>query len=131
MRLSCQKVSLLILASAIACSEPAGPRTVSAQFELQAINGRPLPTYLAPTPGPTATILSSTLVLEKTGKGVMTEHRDDMFQGETTSTYTFDYRINGFQNRNRTFRRLSDQLELPGCPKRHDFQWPTGPRDKP
>ena len=97
MHLSCQKVSLLILVSTIACHDPAGPATVSANFVLTAINGRPLPTYLAATPGPTTTIISSILTLDKAGKGVMTEHRDDMFLGEGTYTYTFDYKIRGLQ----------------------------------
>jgi len=70
---------------------------VSANYALQAINGRQLPTYLASTPGPTATIYWSTLTLDQSGKAVMTEHRVDTFSPEATYTTTFDYRITGFQ----------------------------------
>ncbi len=97
MRLSCQKVSLLVFASAIACHNATGPSTISAHFVLQSINGRPLPTYLAATPGPTATIISSSLTLDETGKAVIVEHRDDMFVGERTYTSTTSYTIRGLQ----------------------------------
>jgi hypothetical protein len=95
MRLSCQKFSLVLFLLAIACSDPAGPDTVLARFELQSINGRSLPTYLAVTPGPSATIFSSTITLDKSGKAVITEHRDDMLIGERTYTYTTTYTIDG------------------------------------
>ena len=97
MRLSCQKVSLLVVASAIACHNPTGPGTIAAYFVLQSINGRPLPTYLATTPGPSTTIFSSTLTLDKAGNAVITEHRDDMFIGERTYTSTTSYIIRGVQ----------------------------------
>jgi hypothetical protein len=97
MRLSCQKVSLLLFASIIACHDPTGPGTISAHFVLHSINGRPLPTYLAATPGPTATIISSDLTLDKAGNAVIIEHRDDMFNGERTYTYTTSYEIRGFK----------------------------------
>ena len=97
MRLSCQKAFLLLFAT-IACHNSTGPRTVSAQFALQTIDGRQLPTYLAATPGPTATIFWSTLTLDQSGKAVMTEHRRvDPFSTEGTYTNTLDYRIQGFQ----------------------------------
>jgi hypothetical protein len=95
MRLSCQKVSLVAFALIIACNDPAGPTAVSAHFALQSINGRPLPTYLAATPGPTATILSSSLTLDNTGKAVIVEHRDDMWIGERTYTSTTTYTLRG------------------------------------
>jgi len=97
MRLSCQKVSLLLFASIIACHDPTGPSTISAHFVLQSINGRPLPTYLAATPGPTTTIISSDLTLDKAGNAVIIEHRDEMFHGEQTSTYATNYEIRGFE----------------------------------
>ena len=97
MRVSRQRVFLLVLALTIACHDTTGPQTVSAHFVLENINGRPLPTYLSATPGPTATILSATLTLDKLGKAVMTELRQDVLQGEATYTSTFDYRIHGNQ----------------------------------
>jgi hypothetical protein len=64
---------------------------------LDNIDGRPVPTYLAATPGPTATIISSILTLNSAGKAVITEHRSDTFAGERTYTNTYDYRIDGDQ----------------------------------
>jgi hypothetical protein len=97
MRLSRQKALLLILVSSAACSGATGPETVAAFFELKSINGRPLPTYLAATPGPSRTVISSNLTLYKSGKAVMVEHRDDMFTGEGTYTTNYNYRIQGNQ----------------------------------
>jgi hypothetical protein len=97
MRLSCQKVPLLVLASIIACTDSTGPRTVSAHFVLQSIDGRALPTYLAATPGPSTTIVSSTLTLDLSGNAVFTEHRDDMNIGERTYTSATTYTVNGSQ----------------------------------
>ena len=97
MRLSRQKALLLALVSSIACHSTTDPATVSAFFVLKTINGRPLPTYLAATPGPTATIIYSALTLDNAGKAVMTEHRQDLLQGDATYTNTFDYRIQGDQ----------------------------------
>lgn len=95
MRLSCQRALLLLLVSAIACNDATGPVSLPAQFELVNINGRPLPTPLAFTPGLTATILSASLRLDDSGKAVMTENRT-LFDGTpATSTTTLDYRING------------------------------------
>jgi hypothetical protein len=97
MRLSRQKVSLLLLVSGIACSDSTGPNTVSAFFRLQTIDGRVLPTYIAVTPGPNATIISSSLILDKTGKATVIEHRDETFQGDVTDTTTYEYRLHGAQ----------------------------------
>ena len=97
MRLLSQKVALLVIFSCIACHDAAGPVTVSAEYRLDNIDGRPVPTYLAATPGPTATIISSILTLNSAGKAVITEHRSDTFAGERTYTNTYDYRIDGDQ----------------------------------
>jgi hypothetical protein len=97
MRLSCWKIFLPLFASVIACTDTTGPSTVSAHFVLESINGRPLPTYLAITPGPSSTIFSSTLTLDKAGTAVITEHRDDMLLGERTYTSSTSYRIHGLQ----------------------------------
>jgi hypothetical protein len=97
MRLPCQKALLALLIATIGCHESTGPRTVSANFALLAINGRQLPTYLAQTPGPAATIYWSTLTLDQSGKAVMTERRVDTFSPEATYTTTFDYRIRGLR----------------------------------
>ena len=98
MQLSCRKAFLLVtLASGIACSDSTGPQTVSAFFGLQSIDGRPLPTFIAETPGPNATIISSILRLDKTGTAVVIEHRNETFRGDVTDTTTYGYSIKGSQ----------------------------------
>jgi hypothetical protein len=97
MRLSRQKVLLLVLVSGIACSDSTGPNTVSAFFKLQTIDGRALPTYIAATPGPTSTIISSSLTLDETGTAVVIEHRNEMLRGDVTDTATYTYQLNGAQ----------------------------------
>ena len=94
MHLSCKKASPLLFFSAIACHDSTGPVTITAEFELANINGRPVPTYLSPTPGLTPTILSASLTFDKSRKVVMTEHRREWDGTETTTATTFDYRIN-------------------------------------
>jgi len=98
MRLSCQKALLLAVITTIACdTATTAPSLPSTHYQLRAINGRQLPTYLASSPGSTATILSSELFLSTTGKAIMIEHRQDIVLGEGSYTNTFDYRINGNQ----------------------------------
>jgi hypothetical protein len=97
MRLFSEKVAVLLIASSIACDDATGPGA-SAQFALENINGRPLPTYFSATPGLTATVLWATLTLGKDGKAVMSEHRREEYgstESEETYTNTFDYRIHG------------------------------------
>jgi hypothetical protein len=92
-----KKAFPLLFFSAIACHDSTGPATITAQFELANINGRPVPTYLSPTPGLTPTILSASLTFDRSQKVVMTENRREWDGTETTTTHTFDYRINGNQ----------------------------------
>jgi hypothetical protein len=64
---------------------------------LQTIDGRALPTYLAITPGPSATIISSSLILDKTGTALVIEHRNETFRGDVTDTSSYGYSIKGSQ----------------------------------
>ena len=95
MRLSRRKAFLLLLVSSIACSDSTGPQTVSAVFRLQTIDGRALPTYIAATPGPSVTVISSSLILDKAGSAVVIEHRNEMLRGDVTDTTTYGYTIHG------------------------------------
>jgi hypothetical protein len=97
MRLTRQKAFLLLLVSTIGCHDTTAPLTLPAQFNLENINGRPVPTFFSPTPGLTPTILSASLTLDAAGKAVMSEHRRSFDGIETTITNTFDYRIKGNQ----------------------------------
>jgi hypothetical protein len=97
MRLLRQKALLLVLVSGIACSDSTGPQTISAFFSLQSIDGRALPTYIATTPGPSANVISSVLILDKPGNAVVIEHRNEMLRGDVTDTSTYGYSIKGSQ----------------------------------
>jgi hypothetical protein len=97
MRLLGQKAFFLILVSGLACSDSTGPQTISAFFSLQSIDGRALPTFVAQTPGPTTTIISSSLLLDKTGNAVRIEHRNEMLRGDVTDTTTYEYTMHGAQ----------------------------------
>jgi len=94
MRLPCQKVLVFLALSAIACRDSTAPRTVFAQFVLDNINGRALPTYLSGTPGLTPTIVSNTLILYKDGTAKTTERRvewngvDHTYNWQNTYTRT-------------------------------------------
>jgi hypothetical protein len=88
----------LLLLAVVACSSDvvAPERAISAEFSLVSINGRRLPTYLAVTPGPSATIFWAQLSLDKSGKAVMTEHRQlDPLGTEGIFTSTSNYRLRG------------------------------------
>jgi hypothetical protein len=97
MRLLRRTALLLGLVSGIACSDSTGPQTISAFFSLQSIDGRALPTYIAATPGPTTTVISSILSLDKTGEAVVIEHRNETLRGDITDTTTYGYSIKGSQ----------------------------------
>ena len=114
MQLSRQKSLLLVLLSTFACHDTTAPETVSAYFVLQTINGRALPTFLSATPGPTTTIISSSLMLDKTGKAVTIEHREDTFQGEGTYTTTYHYTIHDNQIEIGPFSPCLDTTMCPG-----------------
>jgi hypothetical protein len=94
MRLLCQKMLLLIAVSPIACTDSSGPFD-SRQFVLHDISGRSLPTYLAPTPGLTPTIVSGSLILESGSHAVIMEHRVEYDGTERDVTSTYTYKING------------------------------------
>lgn len=97
MRLAGQKVFLLLIPCILACRDTSGPSTVSARFVLHDVNGRSLPTYFSATPGLTLTILSSTVVLDRTGQAVVTEHQTLWNGSDFTSTINYTYKISGTQ----------------------------------
>src|SRR6266571_4041450 len=67
------EIFLLCAVATLACHDSAAPAAVSGKFVLNDINGRALPTYPAPTPGLTPTIVSNTLILYKDGTAKTTE----------------------------------------------------------
>ncbi len=94
MRLLCQKVFLLTAFSTLACSDVTGPLG-SQHFVLHDISGRPLPTYLAPTPGLTVTIVSGAVVFSGANHATITEHRinEDGTESDFSTNYT--YKVTG------------------------------------
>ena len=94
MLLSCKGVSLVVLVSTLACRSVSEPGRITADFVLDNINGRPLPTFVSPIPE-TPSILSATLHFDGSGRVVMTERLRDMIRGEVTETNTLDYRFSG------------------------------------
>jgi len=66
---------------------------MSAAFALNDIDGRPLPTYIAATPGLTPTILSGSLSLAESGEAEMTEHRTEWNGVDATYTVNYAYEI--------------------------------------
>jgi len=121
MRLTCRKAFLLVLVSGIACSDSTGPQTTSAFFSLQSIDGRVLPTFIAQTPGPSATVFSSILRLDKTGTAVVIEQRNETFRGDVTDTSTYGYSIKGSQ-----IQMGSVCLAISSCPFRTGIITPMG-----
>jgi hypothetical protein len=89
--------AFVLLAVSLACHDSTGPRTISAAFALNNIDGRPLPTYIAPTPGLTPTVVSGLLILDETGQAVMTENRIEWNGVDATYTVNYAYEIRGDQ----------------------------------
>jgi hypothetical protein len=95
MHLTRRKAFLLLAISLAACTESTAPRTVSAEFRLNDINGRTLPTYQAATPGLTATIITGNLTLDNAGQAVMIEQRQQFDGTDITLSTTYKYEIRG------------------------------------
>jgi hypothetical protein len=94
MRLSYNRVSIVLLVSTLACRSVSEPGGIAADFVLDNINGRPLPTFVSPVPE-TPSIISATLHFDRSGKVVSSELQRDMTQGVVRVTYTLDYKISG------------------------------------
>jgi hypothetical protein len=92
MRLPRQQAFVLLLVAAIGCHDSFGPK-LPATYDLVNINGRGIPTYFSPTPGPTPTVLFASLTLDNEGKAFWLEARREFDGSQTTISYNFDYRI--------------------------------------
>lgn len=94
MNLSRQIAFVGVVLSALACSDPAGPRGLFPGYVLDNISGRALPTFVSPIPE-APIILSATLQLHAFGKATLTERRREMVGGEFTSTGHYTYVVTG------------------------------------
>lgn len=93
MRLFCKTALVGMIVAAIGCHDVSGPPTLPANYLLSSINGRPVPTYLAPMPE-SPTVMYSTLFLDGAGNAVLIEHRQVMISpGEVTYTTNYTYTI--------------------------------------
>ena len=95
MHLSRRKAVVLLTMALVACHEGTAPKTISAGFRLNDINGRLLPTYQAPTPGITVTVLGGSLTLEPTGLATMIEEREQPDGTPFVLAGSYTYQING------------------------------------
>ena len=95
MNLIGRKALILLAIPLAACTESTAPERLTAQFVLNDINGRALPTYLSPTPGLTPTILSGTLTLDNSGQAIMVEQRRQFDGTDITLTTNYTYEIKG------------------------------------
>jgi hypothetical protein len=93
MRLTRKKWFLFALASILACHDSTGPTTITAQFDLTDIDGRPVPTYPAATPGLTPTIISQIVTLNEDGTAVIFEHRTQWDGTDATFDSNYTYQI--------------------------------------
>src|SRR3954468_14339948 len=94
MRLFCQKAFLLAVVGSLACKDVSSPPGFPADYILDNINGRALPTFVSPIPE-VATIVSAELHLDGAGSVLMIEHERDLTRGDVTVVNTLDYRIVG------------------------------------
>lgn len=96
MRLSCKTVLVGAIASIVACNDIAAPPTPPADYVLDTINGRALPTFVSAIPeGPT--ILAATLQLSASGTASLTELRREMDGTRLNVTSHYTYLIAGDQ----------------------------------
>ncbi|MFL5611663.1 MAG: hypothetical protein ACJ78G_13240 [Gemmatimonadaceae bacterium] len=93
MRLSCKKLFMGVIAASFACHDPVAAPPPDA-YALANINGRPLPTFVLAIPE-APTITSAVLLLERSGRARLTEHRRDMGGTDLTYTSNYTYKING------------------------------------
>jgi hypothetical protein len=90
MRLSRWSTISLIAIVLAGCTDSVDPNEVPGGYFLTDINGRPLPTYQAATPGPTLTVNSADLTLNFGGGPAQFIQRVTQFDG-TQATFTANY----------------------------------------
>jgi hypothetical protein len=95
MRLSrWSSISLIAIALA-ACTDNIAPKDFAGAYNLNDINGRPLPTYEAPTPGLTRTIRGAGMSLDFGGTAQLVQAVTEFDGTPNTVTTNYTYRIKG------------------------------------
>ena len=92
MRLFCRLASLLFAATTIACSEPLTPSSVSGYYELESVNGQPLPVIIGPIPEETITVLEGSVTLTSEADAYTFERRREVRQN-VPSERTYSSRV--------------------------------------
>lgn len=98
MRLSRRTIGFLVFALTLGCRDTTGPKTISAVFVLQSVNGQPLPAVVFSEAGRTRTVVSSILRLDQEGRAFITESDTENLQGVVSSQFflaTLEYRLHG------------------------------------
>ena len=86
--------SILPIAIALtACTDSLDPSTVPGAYNLNDINGRPLPTYELPTPGLTRTIRSAGLTINFSNAVELTQEVTQFDGTQSTITTHYTYHI--------------------------------------
>jgi hypothetical protein len=84
LRLFCQKVVVLLAVATLGCSDSLSPRAVSGFYELQSVNGQPLPVELSAIPEESMSVTGGSLILTPEGYATTLEHREQVDQNGTT-----------------------------------------------
>ena len=93
MHLSRWSSILPVVIALTACSDSLDPRAVPGAYSLHDINGRPLPTYEAPTPGLTRTINSAGLSIDFGDAAELIQDVTQFDGTHVTITTNYTYRI--------------------------------------
>src|SRR4051812_5224094 len=92
MRLFFQKVFFLVVVFSLACNDVSSPLAFPADFALDNISGRPLPTFYSPIPE-APTIVSASIHFNRNRTAVITEHQRDINQQDVSVSGTLGYSI--------------------------------------
>jgi hypothetical protein len=98
MRLSCQKILLVLAPLTLSCGDPTSPRPPHDFYVLASVNGQPLPAILSPIPEATTTVLWATLAFQGDEDVIWLEHRREVSNNvprENTYRTEMRYRRNG------------------------------------
>jgi hypothetical protein len=92
MRLLGRKRVLVLAFVSFACNTTSGPSEVAGHFALDNVNGRPVPTFMAPGPGATI-VASGSVTFDKMGGAVLTERRVESTGSDLTLSENFAYKV--------------------------------------
>lgn len=98
MRLSCQKIILLVSAVTLGCSEPLTPADVAAAYVLETVNGDPLPVVVRPIPEESIAVIAGSVTLTTAQRAITIERRRELHNNvpsENTYVSNFTFELDG------------------------------------